>query len=133
MVPGSTSICLWALLDLRLSRLFSHVQEGTCRKVLVQRLRREKRRGERALAVVEARFSDFSIMRSVCLDDSYSFVSVFEVFIHIVGGRVRCNGLLYFGFLISLAVANQSFPNAWLGMHKARSNPLALAPTRSKW
>ena len=67
---GSTSICLWALLDLRLSRLFSHVQEGACRKVVLQRLRREKRRGDRALAVVEARFSDDSLIRSVCLDDS---------------------------------------------------------------
>ena len=91
-----------------LSRLFSHVQEGTCRKVVLQRLRREKQRGDRALVVVEARFSDDSLIRSVCLDDSYSWISVLEVFIHFVGGRVRCNGLLYFVFLISLAVANQS-------------------------
>ena len=105
MVPAVEA---WALLDLHLSRLFSHVQDGTCRKVVLQRLRRETRRGDRALAVVEARFSDDSLIRSVCLDDSYSFVSVLKVFIHFVGGRIRCNGLLYLFFLISLAVANQS-------------------------
>ena len=105
MVPAVEA---WALLDLHLSPLFSHVQDGTCRKVVLQRLRRETRRGDRALAVVEARFSDDSLIRSVCLDDSYSFVSVRKVFIHFVGGRFRCNGLLYLFFLISLAVANQS-------------------------
>ena len=94
----------WICISLVCSRTFRTALAAR----LLQRLRRETRRGDRALAVVEARFSDDSLIRSVCLDDSYSFVSVLKVFIHFVGGRIRCNGLLYLFFLISLAVANQS-------------------------